>query len=209
MLLFSKISDTWFFKSCNAIISCILEAKLLLLLELLRKYKSVLGFILTFLGSYLVLFMMYQLYLNYGSSDRFYPDIATHLVALQSESVIAAFGYDVTIEPNRHEPAMNLLHSGQILARVIEGCNAISVMLLFISFVMAFFDGIKKTFLFILGGLALIYAMNVVRIALLTIGIIEYPEYTNMMHGTIFPAVIYGTVFLLWLGWINAYKKGR
>lgn len=177
------------------------------MLELLRKYKSVIRFILSFLGSYFVLFLIYQMYLTYGTSAQYYPDVATHLVALQSESVVNAMGYEVVIEPSKQEPAMNLLYAGQVLARVIEGCNAISVMLLFVAFVIAFFDGKKKTFLFIFGGLALIYGMNILRIALLTIGIIEYPEHTEILHGTIFPAVIYGTVFLLWLGWINAYKK--
>jgi len=177
------------------------------LLELLRKYKSVIRFILTFIGSYLVLFFAYQMYLKYASNTQYYPDVVTHLVALQSESVIQAFGYDVMIEPNKREPAINIVQAGRVLARVVEGCNAVSVMLLFVAFVLAFFDGKKKTFFFILGGLALIYGMNVLRIALLTVGIITYPEYTDLMHGTIFPAVIYGTVFLLWLGWINAYKK--
>ena len=178
-----------------------------LLIELLRKYKSVIRFILMFLGSYLLLYFFYELYLKYGASEKYYPDIATHFVALNSESIIHALGYDVTIEANKQQPAVNIIHSGAILARVVEGCNAISVMLLFLSFVLAFFDGKKKTFLFILGGVMLLYVMNVLRIALLTVGIIEYPEYTELMHSTIFPAVIYGTVFLLWLGWINAYKK--
>ena len=149
------------------------------------------------------------MYLKYASSKIYYPDVATHLVALQSESVIHTMGYDVSIEPNKHEPAMNIVQSGLVLARVVEGCNAISIMLLFVAFVLAFFDGKKKTFLFILGGLTLIYGMNVLRIALLTAGIIKYPKYTELLHGTIFPAVIYGTVFLLWMGWINAYKKGE
>lgn len=178
-----------------------------MLIALFRKYKSVLRFILTFIGSYLLLYLVYQLYLKYATSTVYYPDIATHLVALQSESVIQAFGYDVTIEPNKNEPAMNLIQSGRVLARVVEGCNAISVMLLFVAFILAFFDGKTKTFLFIFGGLALIYGMNVLRIALLTAGIIIYPEYTDLLHGTIFPAVIYGIVFLLWFGWIKAYKK--
>lgn len=174
---------------------------------LFYKYKSVLRFILTFIGSYLVLFFIYQLYLKYGASTTYYPDVVTHLVALQSESVIQAFGYDVTVIPNKQEPAMNIMQSGTVLARVVEGCNAISVMLLFVAFILAFFDGKKKTFLYIIAGLVLIYGMNVLRIALLTVGIIKYPAYTELMHGTVFPLVIYGTVFLLWIGWIRVYKK--
>ena len=151
--------------------------------------------------------LLYNLYLKYGSSTTYYPDIITHTVAKQSESVINALGYPMKVVPSKVEAAMNLTINDTVLARVIEGCNAVSIMLLFISFMLAFFNGWKRTFLFIFGGIALIYGMNVTRIALLTIGIYEYPEYTELLHGTIFPAVIYGTVFLLWLGWIRSYKR--
>lgn len=177
------------------------------LFKLISKYKSVLRFILTFLGSYFILVLVYNLYLTYGASNTYYPDIITHTVAQQSESVINALGYDIKVEPSRVVPAMNLVMNNKVLAYVVEGCNAVSVMLLFISFMLAFFDGWKRTLLFIFGGVVLIYGMNIIRIALLTIGIYEYPEYTELLHGTIFPAVIYGTVFLLWLGWIRSYKK--
>lgn len=175
--------------------------------KLISKYKSVLRFILTFVGSYFVLVFLYNLYLKYGASDTYYPDIITHTVAKQSESIINAMGYNMKVVPSKVEPAMNLIVGNKVLARVVEGCNAVSVMLLFVSFMLAFFEGKKRTLLFIFGGVVLIYGMNVTRIALLTVGIYEYPEYTELLHGTIFPAVIYGTVFLLWLGWIRSYKK--
>ncbi len=177
------------------------------MLKLVCKYKPVLRFLIIFIGSYLVFATLYQLFLTYGGSSRYYPDYITHNVAKQSQALIAAFGYDMKVEPSTWEPAMNLTMNGKTLARVVEGCNAVSVMLLFVSFMLAFFGDLKKTLLFIFGGIILLYVMNVLRIALLTIGIYEYPEYADLLHGTIFPAVIYGTVFLLWLGWINAYKR--
>ncbi len=147
------------------------------------------------------------MFLKYGASETYYPDVITHTVAKQSEAIINTFGYDMSVVPSKVEPAMNLMIGETVLARVVEGCNAVSVILLFVAFMLAFFEGKKRTLLFIFGGVALIYGMNVLRIALLTIGIYEYPEYTELLHGTIFPAVIYGTVFLLWLGWIRSYKK--
>jgi len=154
-----------------------------------------------------VLVFLYNLYLKYGTSERYYPDIITHAVARQSELLIQGFGYDGSIEPSTIEPAMNLKVEGVQLARIIEGCNAVSIMLLFISFMLAFWGGAKRTLLFILGGVVLIYVMNILRIAMLSIGIYEYPEYSEILHGTIFPAIIYGTVFLLWLAWIKSYTK--
>lgn len=177
------------------------------MIKLICKYKSVLRFLAIFLGSYLVLVTLYQLYLTYGGSSRYFPDIITHTVAQQSQSVITSLGYDMEVLPSKVEPAMNLSINGRTLARIVEGCNAVSVMLLFVAFMLAFFGDMKRTLLFIFAGLALLYAMNILRIALLTIGLYEYPEYGELLHGTVFPAVIYGTVFLLWLGWINSYKK--
>ncbi len=177
------------------------------MLKLVRKYKSVLRFIAIFLGSYLVFVTLYNLYLTYGGSSRYFPDIITHTVAQQTQSVIQSLGYDMSVITSRTEPAMNLVYNTKTIARIVEGCNAVSVMLLFISFMLAFFADTKRTLLFIFGGVVLIYAMNILRIALLAIGIYKYPEYTEILHGTVFPAIIYGTVFLLWLGWINGYKN--
>lgn len=176
------------------------------MLAIFRKYKSVLRFILTFLGSYLVLVLLYQGYLKFGASQIYYPDIITHLVAQQSEQLIQSMGYNGIVEPSKIEAAMNLKINGKQLARIIEGCNAVSIILLFIAFMLAFWGGMKRTLLFILGGSVLIYSMNITRIAILSIGIYEYPEYANVLHGTVFPAIIYGTVFLLWFGWIRTFK---
>lgn len=177
------------------------------MLDLIRKYKSVLRFLAIFLGSYLVFVTLYNLYLTYGGSSRYFPDVITHIVALQSQYIISLLGYTMEVIPSTTEPAMNLTVKGTVLARIVEGCNAISIMLLFVSFMLAFFGSLKRTLLFILAGLVIIYVINILRIALLSIAIFEYPEYTDFLHGTLFPAIIYGTVFLLWFWWINNYKK--
>ncbi len=177
------------------------------MLKLIYKYKSVIRFLAIFIGSYLVFVLFYNLYLTYGGSERYYPDIITHTVANQTQAVIQSLGYDMKVIPSTTEPAMNLTYNGKVLGRVVEGCNSMSVALLFISFMLAFFGDTKRTLLFIFGGVVLIYAMNIVRIALLTIALHKYPEHSEFLHGVVFPAVIYGTVFLLWLGWINSYKK--
>lgn len=176
------------------------------MIVLIRKYKSVLRFILTFLGSYLLLVLVYNAYLKYGGSTRFYPDFITHLVARQSEYLINALGYTAIIEPSTVEPAMNLTINGTALARIVEGCNAVSIIILFVAFMISFFERWKRTLLYIFAGIVLIYAMNITRIALLAIGIYKYPDYSHFLHGTVFPAILYGTVLLLWLGWIRSYK---
>ena len=177
--------------------------------ELFHKYSTVIRFILTFLGSYFIMALLYQGYLKFGTSEVYYPDFVTHLVAQQSETVIDSFGYEALIEPHPDEASMKLYVNGKFLARVVEGCNAISVILLFIAFIIAFFDTWKATLVYILAGSVVIYGLNIFRIALLCIGIYEYPDQYHLLHGILFPLVIYGIVFLLWIFWVNRFSKKK
>lgn len=167
------------------------------------KYKTVVRFILLFLGSYLLLTFLYSLYLGYSENGLYYPDFFTNLVAKQSNAVLQALGYNGAVKPEPTGPFMGLYINDIFLASVVEGCNAISIIILFVAFIISFAQKFKKTLLFIFAGIALIYAVNILRIALLTIALYHYPEYTEFLHQIVFPAIIYGMVFLLWLFWVR------
>jgi exosortase family protein XrtF len=170
---------------------------------LFLKYKAVIRFVILFLGSYLVLSIFYSIYLYASKDGVYHPDFITHLVAKQSSNAISGFNYDAVVVPNDSEPTMRLYVNGKYLARIIEGCNAISIIILFIAFIIAFAEKLKKTILFILGGMALIYAVNILRIVILAIALYEYPEYKELLHAVVFPGLIYGMVFLLWMLWVR------
>ena len=177
---------------------------------LFLKYKSVIKFILLFLGTYLVLIFLYSLYLDYGKSEVYYPDFITHLVAKQTTAVIESFGYNASMHAFVPGASMGLYIDDFFLAQVVEGCNAVSVIILFVAFVVSFSEKFKKTALFIFAGIALTYAVNILRVALLTIALYHYPEHTDFLHQIVFPAIIYGMVFLLWLFWVkNVTVKKR
>lgn len=98
---------------------------------------------------------------------------------------------------------MKLLINDHYLARIVEGCNALSVMALFAAFIVAFHQRLKSTLLYIIVGAVLIYCANLFRIVLLAIALYEYPQYEEFLHGVLFPAIIYGMVFLLWVVWVR------
>nr|WP_298895995.1 exosortase family protein XrtF [uncultured Psychroserpens sp.] len=174
---------------------------------LLIKYKSVVKFILTFLTVYFVLTLAYKFYLDFSDGSKYYPDYMTNLVAKQSESLLETFGYDTAIVPHEDQPSMKLIVKGKYVARVVEGCNSISVIILFLSFIIAFAGKFKTTFMYILAGSVLIYSVNVFRIAILSIGLYNYPWRKAILHNAIFPLIIYGMVFLLWMFWVNRFSK--
>lgn len=171
--------------------------------NLFSTYRSVIFFLLLFLGSYVLLSFVYGLYLELSKNGSYAPDFITNLVAKQSSAVIEGFGYSAQVLPNPNQPSMKLFVEGVFLARIVEGCNALSIIILFVSFIIAFAERFKKTVLYIFAGIVIIYAVNILRIAILAIALYEYPAYEHTLHGVVFPGIIYGIVFLLWLIWVR------
>lgn len=170
-------------------------------------YEPFLIFLGKFLLTYMVLTLLYQAYLGQFDAKKNELDSFTKLVSKQTEDVMLVFGFDVRTSPNIKEPAVNLYYKKFHIARVIEGCNALSVIILFISFVIAFSGKIKSTVLFIIGGSLLVHVLNVSRIAALCVLMYEYPKQKHFFHGVVFPLFIYGVVFLLWIIWINKFSN--
>lgn len=175
--------------------------------SILTKYKLVIRFIITFVLVYGVLSFGYKFYLDFSDGSKHYPDYFTNLVGKQTESILRSLDYRTSIVPHYDEPSLMVFVDQKYIARIIEGCNGMSVIIIFIAFVVAFSDTFKRTFLFILAGSVLIYAVNLIRIVLLTIGLRHYPWRSEVMHEVIFPLAIYGMVFLLWMFWVNHFSK--
>ena len=174
--------------------------------NLLLQYKPFLLFLGKFILSYLILTFIYQSYLNRFDEKNAEVDSFTQIVANQSATVLSCFDSESYTMPHLTEPTIKLFYKGKYISRIIEGCNALSVIILFISFVIAFTGKFKKTILFILFGSVLIHILNIGRIALLCVALYSFPQYEHLLHGVIFPLVIYGVVFLLWVIWVNNYS---
>lgn len=171
----------------------------------MKKNKAVLLFLLRFFVSYFILSGLYQWYLKeHQQVDPFYScSPATELVAKNTTDLGSFLGYSFKMEQHPEELSFKLYTQDQYVARVVEGCNSISVIILFWAFIIAFTGNWKKTILFGIIGSFLIYALNIVRIVLLSIAINKYPQYSDFLHQIIFPAIIYGFTFLLWVIWVK------
>lgn len=174
---------------------------------IIKKYWLVIRFVLSFILVYSVLTISYKLYLDWSDGSLYYPDYFTNLVGRQCQDVLIALDYPTVLEIHPDEPSLKVIIRGKYLARIIEGCNAISILILFASFILAFTDTFKNTLLFLIAGGALIYAANIFRIVFLTAGLYHYPWRRGILHDVLFPLIIYGMVFLLWMVWIHHYSK--
>ena len=168
-------------------------------------YKPFLLFLGTFFLTYIVLTFLYQQYLNGFEENKI--DSITRMVSKNTQQVLQLFTDNSSIEESADRPYMKLFYEQKYVARIVEGCNAISVIILFISFVVAFSGKLQATLLFIFGGSLLIYVLNVVRIAALSALIFYFPKQEPFLHGVLFPLYIYGVVFILWLIWVRKFSK--
>lgn len=159
--------------------------------------------------SYFLLLGIYSFYLNKTQTKKntiFSCAPITKNVANQASSVIRFFGYDTQIIQHNKELSMKVFVNGKYVARVIEGCNSVSLIILFLAFIIAFQGSVKDTIWFGILGAILIYLVNLIRIAILSVGLYAYPKQETLFHDLIFPAIVYGMVLFLWLIWVNKFS---
>ena len=166
-------------------------------------FKPVLKILLRFILLYVVMVLGYQFYLN-GFKNAGLDSFSTW-VMVQVDLVQNNIGYPSQMVPGKPQDETSWFFvSGKYVSRMVEGCNAISVMILFLAFIFAFYEGFK-TFIFAALGVIFLHIINVLRIVGLNVLLVEYPQYSKMGHDYLFPAIIYGSVVVLWLIWIKFY----
>jgi exosortase family protein XrtF len=155
---------------------------------------------------YILFSVGYYLFISIEWDQQLYPDPITAQISYQTQELLKLVGYNAqTLNSPVHPSVMMFIDEFKIY-RVIEGCNAVSVMILFTSFVVAFARGWKKTLAFLVIGIVFIYIVNLIRLVVLGIVYYDYSVYADFSHEIIFPSVIYGAVVLLWIYWIRNVK---
>ena len=67
----------------------------------------------------------------------------TQNVANQTAKVIEFLGYKANVEQHQDELSLKMLVNGNYVSRVIEGCNSVSIIILFLAFIIAFSGSVK------------------------------------------------------------------
>lgn len=175
----------------------------------LKKNKTIIIFLAKFFATYFIFFGIYSFYLNKTQQklDIFSCSPVTTIVASHVQNMAYVIGYDAQIEQNENELSMKFILNGKYVSRIIEGCNSISIIILFLSFIIAFSGSIKATFLFGLFGSFAIYLVNLFRIIALSVLYYKFPEYQEILHSLVFPAIIYGLTFILWVTWVKYFSN--
>ena len=177
----------------------------------LKPYTPILWFLARFLGSYLVLSVLYGLYIRpYDASVPSILDPYTRAVGQQVLMFAELFGFETSTVENDHlnygdgqEVTYDSLFLNKRYAISLEeGCNGISVMVLFVSFLIGFGGRWKDLIWFIPLGLLALHMANILRLFFLMYLNTEVgAQAFHFFHKYGFTAVIYAGVFALWIWW--------
>lgn len=175
----------------------------------MKKQRNIVLFLVKFFATYFILFVLYSYYLQktQDKEDFFSCAPITTTVAKQTTTVLNLFGYKASYVQHDKEMSVKLILNGNYTARVIEGCNSFSIIILFLAFIVAFPGSLKATVLYSIAGSFLIYGINILRIAFLTVMLYKFPNEQMFLHNLVFPAIIYGTTFLLWVLWVHKFSN--
>lgn len=173
----------------------------------MKKNKVVILFLVKFFVVYFLLTSLYSFYLSstQETSSVFACSPVTNTISNHAKWTSELLGYDIVTYQNPKELSVSFLVNNKIVSKIVEGCTSISIMILFLAFIIAFSGTIKNTIWFSVIGLILIYAANIFRIVFMTLAIYHYPKLSDVLHDFVFPGIIYGMVFLLWIVWVKKY----
>ena len=175
-------------------------------MRIITENKQAILFLLKFLSAYFILNVFYGLYI-----EHYYPlaDPLTRLVSNNTVRFISLFSEGVSIFNNLNSANVGIQLNGKTIINIFEGCNSLNVMIVYASFIIAFTGGLKKTLIFLAGGVAIIYLVNIARVVLLYEVSLYFPDQVYFFHKFLFTAIIYLFVFVLWYFWIEQVRKNE
>jgi exosortase family protein XrtF len=173
-------------------------------MSIFNENKPALLFLITFVGLYLLLNTLYGLYVN---SFLPQPDPITILVSKQVAGCLSLADTTITSSVMSGSKYVPIRNSYRTVIEVFEGCNGINVMIVFISFLLAYRGKLKATLLFGSVGIVVIHMMNLFRVSMLYGIELYFPRYLYFFHKYLFTGMIYAVVFLMWYLWAKRLKR--
>tara|TARA_B110001469_G_scaffold20160_1_gene20837 strand:+ start:146 stop:466 length:321 start_codon:yes stop_codon:yes gene_type:complete len=101
----------------------------------MKGQRNIVLFLVKFFTVYFVLFGLYSFYLNKTQQKAgiFSCSPITSKVAEQTKTILSLFNYEALVLQHEKEMSMKVILNGRYVARVIEGCNSVSIIIFIFS----------------------------------------------------------------------------
>ncbi|MBF9221898.1 exosortase X [Hymenobacter ruricola] len=152
-------------------------------------------FLLVAVALYLAWFFGYQQWL--GPDGRLDAVLCAQITRA-SVGLLQALGFDAAVGPTYDQL---VLMNGQPSVIVYPPCNGLVLYALFAGFVLAFPGPWRRKAWFVPVGVAVIWGLNVLRVAALALNHHYSHQTVEFNHHYTFNFVVYGCIFGLWMLW--------
>ncbi len=158
-------------------------------------FKSDIGkFLFKVVCIYFVWYLVYELWIL---PNGYIDEPLSKNIASISAGILSFIGEDV-------------FYNGRIVGitgtaggEIVNGCNGISAIGLFVGFILAYPGAWAPRIFFSIFGIAVIYLVNVTRIVLLSYTQFYSPQLFDFTHDYSTTAIFYFVIFILWMIWAN------
>lgn len=156
----------------------------------------------TFLVRALIIFVGWQLLYAFVLAPARTPDVPLTNITAWSTGKLMSWFYDSVYVAYIHDktiPSAIISINGRKILGILDPCNALDIMVLYVAFLFCFPGSNKKRLLFTALGLPYIYVINTIRCALIGWMNIAHRGWVDISHHYIFTALVYMLVFYLWV----------
>lgn len=90
---------------------------------------------------------------------------------------------------------------------IADGCNGLELYILYLGFLVAIPSSVKRKLFYGVFGALVIYLVNMFRCVGLAYMAIYWRDQFDFAHHYLFKVIVYGTIFLLWMGFAEKTFK--
>jgi exosortase family protein XrtF len=172
--------------------------------DFIKKNTRAIQFLLVFIGLYFGLNTAYGFFIQY-----YYPgsDPFTRLIASQVVWLLSFFDPSIAAYPSQFSESIAVANDRENMIYVFEGCNGLNVLIVYLSFLLAFAGPRKLLIRFIVVGMIGIHLLNIGRVCLLYGVVFYFPDQVYFFHKYLFTGILYIFVFLLWYLWVRKVRN--
>ncbi|MEK6481680.1 exosortase family protein XrtF [Catalinimonas sp. 4WD22] len=138
----------------------------------------------------------------------------TSKTAMVSTRLLNLVGYEASYIDVPHssesKQSVSLILVDEVpLLYIADSCNAFTLMVLFMGFIIAYPGNWKHKMWFIAAGCLAVFLINVIRVQFLIYNYMYYHSWFEFNHKYTFTIAVYLCVFYFWMVWANSFGKER
>jgi exosortase family protein XrtF len=172
------------------------------MIELIRKNKQLIQFLLLCISAYLIWSMLYNQWIG---PDRRVDFWLSKIEAKEVQWILHLMGYPTELVMEYNYKHL-FYYEGKKMVGVAHACNGLVLFPLF-SFFILLTNGVwKRKFIYIVMGCILIYHVNILRITALFFVKLHNPAALEFNHKYTFTILVYGFIFYLWHLWVKRFS---